>query len=72
MDCHVDLVDNQSFLLSPLRRLYYAQLHLRPHPTRVCVGRPGCGISSGPDGPTQGSFYSPLPSGEEASVTESI
>ncbi|XP_041643760.1 protein dispatched homolog 3 [Cheilinus undulatus] len=43
------------------RRLYFAQRRLRPHPTRVCVGPPGCGISSGPDGPTQGSFYLPLP-----------
>ncbi|CAJ1068606.1 protein dispatched homolog 3 [Xyrichtys novacula] len=42
------------------RRLYYAQCRLRPHPTRICVGLPGCGISSGPDGPTQGSFYTPL------------
>ncbi|XP_074525615.1 protein dispatched homolog 3 [Halichoeres trimaculatus] len=53
------------------RRLYYAQLHLRPHPTRVCAGRPGCGISSGPDGPTQGSFYSPLPSDPTAKMKPS-
>ncbi|KAE8292345.1 Protein dispatched-like protein 3 [Larimichthys crocea] len=44
------------------RRLYFAQLRLRPHPSRVCVTTPGCGISSGPDGPTQGTFYTPLPS----------
>nr|XP_046243091.1 protein dispatched homolog 3 isoform X2 [Scatophagus argus] len=42
------------------RRLYFAQRRLRPHPSRVCVGPPGCGISSGPDGPTQGTFYTPL------------
>ncbi|KAM9360979.1 protein dispatched homolog 3 [Symphorus nematophorus] len=44
------------------RRLYFAQRRLRPHPSRVCVSPPGCGISSGPDGPTQGTFYTPLPS----------
>ncbi|XP_028270386.1 protein dispatched homolog 3 [Parambassis ranga] len=44
------------------RKLYFAQRRLRPHPSRVCVNSPGCGISSGPDGPTQGSFYAPLPS----------
>ncbi|XP_029366152.1 protein dispatched homolog 3 [Echeneis naucrates] len=44
------------------RRLYFAQHRLRPHPSRVCVNPPGCGISSGPDGPTQGAFYTPLPS----------
>lgn len=76
MDCHVVSVDNLSFRLcslslSPLRRLYFAQLRLRPHPSRVCVTTPGCGISSGPDGPTQGTFYTPLPSGERASVTVS-
>uniref|UniRef100_A0A3Q3EJH8 Dispatched RND transporter family member 3 n=1 Tax=Labrus bergylta TaxID=56723 RepID=A0A3Q3EJH8_9LABR len=49
------------------RRLYFAQRRLRPHPTRVCVSPPGCGISSGPDGPTQGSFYVPIPGGERAS-----
>ncbi|KAL3063332.1 hypothetical protein OYC64_002992 [Pagothenia borchgrevinki] len=44
------------------RRLYFAQRHMRPHPSRVCVNPPGCGISFGPDGPTQGSFYLPFPS----------
>ncbi|XP_076586761.1 protein dispatched homolog 3 isoform X1 [Chaetodon auriga] len=44
------------------RKLYFAQCRLRPHPSRVCVNPPGCGISSGPDGPTQGTFYTPLPS----------
>ncbi|XP_045889717.1 protein dispatched homolog 3 isoform X2 [Micropterus dolomieu] len=44
------------------RRLYFSQCRLRPHPSRVCVNPPGCGVSSGPDGPTQGSFYIPLPS----------
>ncbi|XP_042344435.1 protein dispatched homolog 3 isoform X2 [Plectropomus leopardus] len=43
------------------RRLCFAQRRLRPHPSRVCVNPPGCGISSGPDGPTQGAFYIPLP-----------
>ncbi|KAK2837458.1 hypothetical protein Q5P01_014670 [Channa striata] len=42
------------------RRLYFAQRRLRPHPSRVCVSLPGCGISSGPDGPTMGTFYAPL------------
>ncbi|XP_056274431.1 protein dispatched homolog 3 [Pseudoliparis swirei] len=44
------------------RRLCFAQRRLRPHPSRVCVNPPGCGLSSGPDGPTQGTFYIPLPS----------
>ncbi|XP_062274013.1 protein dispatched homolog 3 [Scomber scombrus] len=44
------------------RRLYFAQRRLRPHPSRVCVSPPGCGISSGPDGPRQGTFYAPFPS----------
>ncbi|KAI3372432.1 hypothetical protein L3Q82_022919 [Scortum barcoo] len=44
------------------RKLYFAQRRLRPHPSRVCVNPPGCGISSGPDGATQGTFYTPLPS----------
>uniref|UniRef100_A0A3Q3LKM6 Dispatched RND transporter family member 3 n=1 Tax=Mastacembelus armatus TaxID=205130 RepID=A0A3Q3LKM6_9TELE len=43
------------------RRLYFAQRRLRPHPSRVCVNPPGCGISSEPDGPTRGIFYTPLP-----------
>ncbi|CAB1321943.1 unnamed protein product [Coregonus sp. 'balchen'] len=43
------------------RRLYFAQHKLSPHPSRVCAEPPGCVISSGPDGPTQGSFYTPLP-----------
>uniref|UniRef100_A0A3B5A024 Dispatched RND transporter family member 3 n=1 Tax=Stegastes partitus TaxID=144197 RepID=A0A3B5A024_9TELE len=42
-------------------KLYFAQRRLRPHPSRVCVNPPGCGISSGPDGPSQGSFYTPFP-----------
>ncbi|XP_063050309.1 protein dispatched homolog 3 [Engraulis encrasicolus] len=42
------------------RRLYFAQHRLSPHPSRVCAEPPGCVISSGPDGPTQGSFYAPL------------
>lgn len=73
MDCHV-VFSGQSVispLLSPLRRLYFAQRHLRPHPSRVCVNPPGCRISSGPDGPTQGTFYTPLPSGERDIVTVS-
>ncbi|XP_044053899.1 protein dispatched homolog 3 [Siniperca chuatsi] len=44
------------------RRLCFAQRRLSPHPSRVCVNPPGCGVSSGPDGPTQGTFYTPLPS----------
>nr|XP_046206611.1 protein dispatched homolog 3-like [Oncorhynchus gorbuscha] len=43
------------------RRLYFAQHKLSPHPSRVCAEPPGCVISSGPDGPTKGSFYIPLP-----------
>ncbi|XP_032433997.1 protein dispatched homolog 3 isoform X1 [Xiphophorus hellerii] len=43
------------------RRLYFAQCHQRPHPSRLCVKTPGCGFSSGPDGPLKGSFYIPLP-----------
>uniref|UniRef100_A0A674ASI3 Dispatched RND transporter family member 3 n=1 Tax=Salmo trutta TaxID=8032 RepID=A0A674ASI3_SALTR len=43
------------------QRLYFAQHKLSPHPSRVCAEPPGCVISSGPDGPTQGSFYTPLP-----------
>ncbi|MEQ2223165.1 hypothetical protein ILYODFUR_034041 [Ilyodon furcidens] len=44
------------------RRLYFAQCHQRPHPSRLCVKTPGCGFSSGPDGPLKGCFYTPLPS----------
>lgn len=43
------------------RKLYFAQRRLRPHPSRVCFNPPGCNISSGPDGITQGSFYTPIP-----------
>ncbi|XP_071259392.1 protein dispatched homolog 3-like isoform X1 [Salvelinus alpinus] len=43
------------------RRLYFAQHKLSPHPSRVCAEPPGCVISSGPDGPTRGYFYTPLP-----------
>ncbi|KAG7281285.1 hypothetical protein CRUP_030968 [Coryphaenoides rupestris] len=43
------------------RRLYFAQHRLRPHCSRVCSDPPGCGISSVPKGPTQGTFYAPLP-----------
>ncbi|XP_061623324.1 protein dispatched homolog 3 [Phyllopteryx taeniolatus] len=43
------------------RKLHFAQHKLRPHPTRVCVSPPGCGISSMPDGPARGTFYTPLP-----------
>uniref|UniRef100_A0A3Q2E024 Dispatched RND transporter family member 3 n=1 Tax=Cyprinodon variegatus TaxID=28743 RepID=A0A3Q2E024_CYPVA len=49
------------------RRLYFAQCHQRPHPSRLCVKTPGCGFSSGPDGPLKGSFYSPLPSASKTS-----
>ncbi|XP_006784099.1 protein dispatched homolog 3 [Neolamprologus brichardi] len=44
------------------RKLYFAQCRLRPHPSRVCVNPPGCGISSGPDGASRGSFYTFFPS----------
>ncbi|XP_054629866.1 protein dispatched homolog 3 [Dunckerocampus dactyliophorus] len=43
------------------RKLHFAQHKLRPHPTRVCASPPGCGISTVPDGPTRGTFYTPLP-----------
>ncbi|XP_030636081.1 protein dispatched homolog 3 [Chanos chanos] len=43
------------------RKLYFAQHTHSPYPSRVCAEPPGCVISSGPDGPTQGSFYTPLP-----------
>ncbi|XP_056102837.1 protein dispatched homolog 3 [Rhinichthys klamathensis goyatoka] len=43
------------------RKLYFAQHTNSPYPSRVCEGPPGCVFSSGPDGPTQGSFYAPLP-----------
>ncbi|KAM9742834.1 protein dispatched homolog 3 isoform 1-T2 [Menidia menidia] len=51
------------------RRLYFAQCRLRPHPSRVCANPPGCGFLSGPDGPTQGTFYAPLP-GEPPSAAK--
>ncbi|XP_057687535.1 protein dispatched homolog 3 isoform X2 [Corythoichthys intestinalis] len=43
------------------RKVHFAQHKLRPHSTRVCVSPPGCGISTGPDGPARGTFYTPLP-----------
>lgn len=51
---------------SSLRRLYFAQQHLRPHPSRVCLSPPGCGINSGSDVSTKGHFYTPLPVGKYA------
>uniref|UniRef100_A0A3B3WWQ4 SSD domain-containing protein n=1 Tax=Poecilia mexicana TaxID=48701 RepID=A0A3B3WWQ4_9TELE len=48
-------------------KLYFAQCHQRPHPSRLCVKTPGCGFSSGPDGPLKGSFYTPLPSASKTS-----
>ncbi|XP_029112957.1 protein dispatched homolog 3 isoform X2 [Scleropages formosus] len=42
------------------RKLYFAQLRRSPYPSRVCAAPPGCVISAGPDGPTKGSFYTPL------------
>ncbi|KAJ3603849.1 hypothetical protein NHX12_028590 [Muraenolepis orangiensis] len=51
------------------RKLFFAQHRLRPHCSRVCSDPPGCGISSVPEGPTQGTLYSPLP-GELVSVTK--
>ncbi|XP_062399828.1 protein dispatched homolog 3 [Sardina pilchardus] len=53
------------------RRLYFAQHRLSPHPSRVCAEPPGCVISSGPDGPTQGSFYAPLNTTEPAPANTS-
>ncbi|KAJ8400930.1 hypothetical protein AAFF_G00388870 [Aldrovandia affinis] len=43
------------------RKLYFAQLKHSPYLSRVCAAPPGCVISAGPDGPTQGTFYTPLP-----------
>ncbi|XP_022526845.2 protein dispatched homolog 3 [Astyanax mexicanus] len=43
------------------RKLYFAQNTLSPYPSRVCDGPAGCMVGSGPVGPTQGSFYAPLP-----------
>ncbi|KAI7797536.1 protein dispatched homolog 3 isoform X1 [Triplophysa rosa] len=43
------------------RKLYFAQHTISPYPSRVCAEPPGCVFSSGPDGPTQGRFYAPLP-----------
>lgn len=63
------LIARPLYFLSPGRRLYFAQRHPRPHPSRVCVSPPGCGVSTGPDGPTRGAFYTPLPGGERARVT---
>ncbi|XP_046871584.1 protein dispatched homolog 3 [Hypomesus transpacificus] len=54
------------------RRLYYAQHRLSPHPSRVCAEPPGCVFGSGPDGATQGSFYSPLSSKPEAATTHHL
>uniref|UniRef100_A0A8C1FLM2 Dispatched RND transporter family member 3 n=1 Tax=Cyprinus carpio carpio TaxID=630221 RepID=A0A8C1FLM2_CYPCA len=51
------------------RKLYFAQHTISPYPSRVCEGPPGCVFSSGPDGPTQGSFYAPLPAGTGISKT---
>uniref|UniRef100_A0A8C8MGC8 SSD domain-containing protein n=1 Tax=Oncorhynchus tshawytscha TaxID=74940 RepID=A0A8C8MGC8_ONCTS len=53
------------------RRLYFAQHKLSPHPSRVCAEPPGCVISSGPDGPTKGSFYIPLPTGKRENTWRS-
>ncbi|KAF7694936.1 protein dispatched homolog 3 [Silurus meridionalis] len=57
---------NFSFFVAPSeqknsRKLYFAQNALSPYPSRVCDGPPGCMVSSGHDGPTQGSFYTPVP-----------
>ncbi|XP_060026889.1 protein dispatched homolog 3 isoform X3 [Erinaceus europaeus] len=41
------------------RKLYFAQSHKPPFQGRICVGPPGCQLSSSPDGPTKGSFYVP-------------
>ncbi|KAJ8380072.1 hypothetical protein SKAU_G00008500 [Synaphobranchus kaupii] len=52
------------------RKLYFAQLRHSPYPSRVCAAPPGCIISAGPDGPTQGAFYTPLPA-DPAQTTSS-
>ncbi|KAG5840547.1 hypothetical protein ANANG_G00189940 [Anguilla anguilla] len=52
------------------RKLYFAQLRHSPYPSRVCASPPGCIISAGPDGPTQGAFYTPLPA-DPAQATSS-
>ncbi|KAG7480738.1 hypothetical protein MATL_G00059490 [Megalops atlanticus] len=52
------------------RKLYFAQLRRSPYPSRVCAAPPGCVISAGPDGPTQGAFYTPL-SGDSTQTTSS-
>ncbi|XP_062855404.1 protein dispatched homolog 3 [Trichomycterus rosablanca] len=43
------------------KKLYFAQNSLSTYTSRVCDGPPGCMAGSGPDGPTQGSFYTPTP-----------
>ncbi|XP_077378985.1 protein dispatched homolog 3 isoform X1 [Festucalex cinctus] len=52
------------------RKLHFAQHKLRPHPTRVCVSPPGCGISRSPDGPARGTFYVPLPTDSASAAPE--
>uniref|UniRef100_H3AV32 Dispatched RND transporter family member 3 n=2 Tax=Latimeria chalumnae TaxID=7897 RepID=H3AV32_LATCH len=41
------------------RKLYFAQLRKYPFHSRVCLAPPGCAISVGPDGPSQGFFFVP-------------
>uniref|UniRef100_A0A8C9RFT0 Dispatched RND transporter family member 3 n=1 Tax=Scleropages formosus TaxID=113540 RepID=A0A8C9RFT0_SCLFO len=48
------------YVASAKQKLYFAQLRRSPYPSRVCAAPPGCVISAGPDGPTKGSFYTPL------------
>ncbi|KAF5892339.1 protein dispatched 3-like, partial [Clarias magur] len=43
------------------RKLYFSQNALSPYPSRVCDGPPGCMVSSAHDGPTQSTFYTPVP-----------
>ncbi|XP_037114469.1 LOW QUALITY PROTEIN: protein dispatched homolog 3 [Syngnathus acus] len=52
------------------RELHFAQHKLRPHPTRVCVSPPGCGVSGTPDGPARGTFYAPLPGDSTTAAPE--
>nr|XP_055024422.1 protein dispatched homolog 3 isoform X1 [Misgurnus anguillicaudatus] len=54
------------------RKLYFAQHTISPYASRVCEGPPGCVFSSGPDGPTQGSFYAPLPAVTQVKVSKTF
>ncbi|MBN3322038.1 DISP3 protein, partial [Atractosteus spatula] len=51
------------------RKLYFAQLRRSPFHSRVCAAPPGCVLSSGPDGPTKGSFYTPVGRDQQGAVS---